>query len=181
VAFWTNAVGACGLPLKPVASLMGHYAGVQGHRVVSDHDSCRSKGSWHAARRSEVGRPDSTARGGRKPLTYHAPDILQALDALVEPSTRGIQNRCCAGPARARADWRKSFNGKATVLETARWPTCFTSSTTAFRPMPKPLRGRSIRTEMPSLNTSTRWPSGFIAGPTGHIGGHQEKGIGGRL
>lgn len=27
--------------------------------------------------------------GGRKPLTYHAPDILQALDALVEPSTRG--------------------------------------------------------------------------------------------
>lgn len=27
--------------------------------------------------------------GGRKPLTYHAPDILQALDALVEPTTRG--------------------------------------------------------------------------------------------
>jgi hypothetical protein len=27
--------------------------------------------------------------GGRKPLTYHVPDILQALDALVEPTTRG--------------------------------------------------------------------------------------------
>jgi len=27
--------------------------------------------------------------GGRKPLTHHVPDILQALDALVEPTTRG--------------------------------------------------------------------------------------------
>jgi len=27
--------------------------------------------------------------GGRKPLTHHAPDIIQALDALVEPTTRG--------------------------------------------------------------------------------------------
>lgn len=27
--------------------------------------------------------------GGRKPLTFHAPDIINALDALVEPTTRG--------------------------------------------------------------------------------------------
>lgn len=27
--------------------------------------------------------------GGRKPLTHHAPDIISALDALVEPTTRG--------------------------------------------------------------------------------------------
>lgn len=27
--------------------------------------------------------------GGRKPLTHHAPDIIKALDALVEPTTRG--------------------------------------------------------------------------------------------
>jgi len=27
--------------------------------------------------------------GGRKPVTFHAPDIIQALDELVEPTTRG--------------------------------------------------------------------------------------------
>ena len=27
--------------------------------------------------------------GGRKPLTHHAPDIISALDALIEPTTRG--------------------------------------------------------------------------------------------
>src|SRR5947209_12900211 len=29
------------------------------------------------------------AGGGRKPLTYHNPDLLQALEKLVEPTTRG--------------------------------------------------------------------------------------------
>jgi transposase len=29
------------------------------------------------------------AGGGRKPLTFHAPDLLQALEKLVEPTTRG--------------------------------------------------------------------------------------------
>src|SRR5580693_9663473 len=27
--------------------------------------------------------------GGRKPVTHHSPDILEALDRLVEPTTRG--------------------------------------------------------------------------------------------
>ena len=29
------------------------------------------------------------AGGGRKPLTFHNPDLLQALEKLVEPTTRG--------------------------------------------------------------------------------------------
>ena len=29
------------------------------------------------------------ARGGRKPLTFHNPDLLKALEKLVEPMTRG--------------------------------------------------------------------------------------------
>ena len=39
-----------------------------------------------------VARPTGRVRqrgAGRKPLTHHAPDIVQALDALVEPSSRG--------------------------------------------------------------------------------------------
>ena len=56
-----------------------------------------SRTTIHAGRRDlakgkSVSRPAGWIRqpgGGRKPLTYHAPDILEALDALVEPSTRG--------------------------------------------------------------------------------------------
>ena len=43
--------------------------------------------------------------GGRKPRIMHAPSLVHALEALVEPTTRGDPCRRCAGRARVPANW----------------------------------------------------------------------------
>ena len=43
--------------------------------------------------------------GGRKRLRDRDPTLLAALEALVEPATRGDPTPPCAGPARAPANW----------------------------------------------------------------------------
>jgi hypothetical protein len=45
------------------------------------------------------------AGAGRPPVVTSDPELLTALLALIEPTTRATQNRPCAGPARARRNW----------------------------------------------------------------------------
>src|SRR5712691_8185314 len=51
---------------------------------------------------------------GRKPTISTDPRLLQDLEALVEPTTRGIRNRRCGGPARACAVWRRRSRRRVT-------------------------------------------------------------------
>jgi hypothetical protein len=51
---------------------------------------------------------------GRKPAIVKDPTLVADLEALVEPTTRGIRNRRCGGPAKACGDWPKRCSSRAT-------------------------------------------------------------------
>ena len=51
---------------------------------------------------------------GRKPAICKDPTRLADLEALVEPTTRGIRNRRCGGPVRACDGWRRRCRRRAT-------------------------------------------------------------------
>src|SRR5262249_3954502 len=51
---------------------------------------------------------------GRKPAIVKDPTLVADLEALVEPTTRGIRNRRCGGPAKASDDWPKRCSSRAT-------------------------------------------------------------------
>ena len=48
------------------------------------------------------------AGAGRKKVTVRDPELLDAIAYLIEPETREIRSRLCAGRARARGLWRSS-------------------------------------------------------------------------
>ena len=45
------------------------------------------------------------AGAGRKRTVEHDPELLAALDALVDPDSRGTRSRLCGGPASPRVSW----------------------------------------------------------------------------
>src|SRR6266702_2991210 len=51
---------------------------------------------------------------GRKQAIVKDPTLVADLEALVEPTTRGIRNRRCGGPAKACDDWPKRRSSRAT-------------------------------------------------------------------
>src|SRR5262249_35671717 len=51
---------------------------------------------------------------GRKPAIFKDPTLVADLEALVEPTTRGLRNRRCGGPANACDDWPKRCSSRAT-------------------------------------------------------------------
>jgi hypothetical protein len=51
---------------------------------------------------------------GRKPAIIKDPTLVADLEALAEPTTRGIRNRRCGGPARVCADWPRRCTSRAT-------------------------------------------------------------------
>ena len=51
---------------------------------------------------------------GRKPAIVKDPTLVADLEALVEPTTRGIRNRRCGGPAKACDDWPKRCSSRVT-------------------------------------------------------------------
>ena len=51
---------------------------------------------------------------GRKPAIVKDPTLVADLEALVEPTTRGIRNRRCGGPARACDGWPRRCRRRAT-------------------------------------------------------------------
>ena len=53
--------------------------------------------------------------GGRKPLTNHDPHLLEALNALIDPCTPGLQNRPCDGRVKALIRLQRLFKRKAIV------------------------------------------------------------------
>lgn len=68
----------------------------------------------------ETGR-SRRAGAGRKPLTFHYPDLLKALELLVEPLWLGVtRNRSCAGSRKARVTWLANCSGKDITSATAR-------------------------------------------------------------
>ena len=51
---------------------------------------------------------------GRKPAIVKDPTLVADLEARVEPSTRGIRNRRCGGPAKACDDWPRRCSSRVT-------------------------------------------------------------------
>ena len=62
--------------------------------------------------------------GGRKPLTEIDPGLLQALDTLVNPVTRGHPECPLRWTCKTRASWPKNFSGRTTPSQTARSRPC---------------------------------------------------------
>ena len=74
---------------SPLPPPWGHHTRCQSHRIVENHHSCRIEGLGKRPKRCKADRPSTPARSGAQAADESAPDIVQALDALVEPSSRG--------------------------------------------------------------------------------------------
>ena len=59
---------------------------------------------WPARQRADEATRVPRPGGGRKPLTETDPELTAALEALLEPATRGDPESPLVGPAKARAD-----------------------------------------------------------------------------
>ena len=105
--------------------------------------------------------------GGRVPLTEADPELLDALDALAEPETRGDPMTRCGGLPSRPATWPGAGRQGHQVSQHSVggcWPGRWV---TACRPTPRPSRASSTRTVTPSSATSTpghRVPSPPAAG-----------------
>ena len=102
--------------------------------------------------------------GGRKPLTGIDAGLLDALDALVEPETRGDPMTACGGPPSPPGTWRTSWGTRDTrsliTVSASCWPARWI---TACRATPRRWKAASTRTATPSSATSPaasrrRWP-----------------------
>ena len=126
-------------------------------------------------------RPTPIRKEGRaEKQQVRDPQLLAALEALVEP-TRGA-TRCprCAGPARAPGSWPRSLTRQghrvshqtvAELLARAGLQPAGQPQDAGGRPPSGPQR--------PVSSTSTQQVKAFQRrGPAGDLGGHQEEGIG---
>ena len=116
--------------------------------------------------------------GGRTPLEEQNPELVTALEALVDPVTRG-------DPESALRWTAKSTRKLAEELAAAgphgrarrRSVSCCTQAATACRPTARPSRARRIRTATRSSSTSTTRSRRFQArGAAGDLGGYEEEG-----
>ncbi len=89
-----------------------------------------SRSTFHAGLRElrkDRGQPLGAGRsrkagGGRKPLTFHNPDLLKALEKLVEPTTRGDPESPLRWTCKSTRLLPRSYSGKAMASATAKWP-----------------------------------------------------------
>ena len=90
------------------------------------------------------------AGGGRKKLTQQGPELLSALEALVEPTTRGIRKAPFAGLVGVLANWQPPWQRRVIESVTKRWPLCWMTWVIAFREIKKPKKALLIRIGTPS-------------------------------
>ena len=184
VAFLTSEDGRiwAAVEVRPTPS-GGSHTRCQSHNGLSrTTNSCRLEGSGRGPKRSKADGRVRQRGAGRKLLTHHAPDIVQALDALVEPSSRGapeslLRWTCKSTRRLAQELQRQGYNiGDRKVADLLR------QLNYSLQANAKTLEGRQHpdrNAQFEYINTLSkrfyrRWP-------TGDIGGHQEKRVGGRL
>ena len=79
-------MGSCGSKLTaPRRDIVGGPS----NRPVADHDSHRHPRITAAQREIPGGGTKPPSGRGSKPLTFHHPDLLKALEQLVDPVARG--------------------------------------------------------------------------------------------
>ena len=100
--------------------------------------------------------------GGRKRLTVTDPGLLQALERLVEPMTRGDPMSPLRWTCKStRASGRGIDAAGASASAHGRWPRCCTSCGYSLQANRKTREGQSHPTATPSSSTSTRRSSAF--------------------
>jgi len=87
---------------------------------------------------------------GRKPLTQKDPTLLAAVEALVDPMTRGDPIRRCAGPARASGGSSRNCRRRGIQSVTIRWQGCSMPWSTAFRLPERQRKALSTPIAMPN-------------------------------
>ena len=85
---------------------------------------------------------------GRKQATELQPGLLEDLDELVHPETRGRRCRSCVGRRSRRRSWPTSSCARATRCRLTRWGDCSRCSAT-------PSRRRQSRKKAPATPTAT--------------------------
>ena len=103
--------------------------------------------------------------GGPKRLVEQQPGLLAALDALVDPDTRGDPCSPCGGPVSPPASLPTRLARRAFRSLTTLSGGCSSSSATRCSAPKRPRRAPSTRTGTPSLGMSTSrprriWPPG---------------------
>ena len=102
---------------------------------------------------------------GRKRAEGKDPQLVAALLALVEDSTRGDPQSPLSWTARSLRHLAGELGRRGTGARGIRWRGCCTSRGSACRPTPRRSRGSSTRTGTPSSATSAvrrrpTWPPG---------------------
>ena len=106
------------------------------------------------------------------------PRLLEDLQRLLEPVTRGDPEGPCFGHPRAPVTWRRPWWHAATRSAMIRSAACSTRSATACKPTARPRRGRPSRPECP-IRVYQPTGAGLPEARTARgLGGHEEEGIG---
>src|SRR6266581_2872534 len=91
--------------------------------------------------------------GGRQPLGTRDPHLVQALETLVDPVTRGDRCRCSDGLARARPTWRLHSRRKGIRSVSGRSIDSSMIWATVSNPTARRSRAATIRTGMRNFST----------------------------
>ena len=98
------------------------------------------------------------AGGGRKRAEIHDPQLVADFDLLIDPVTRGDPMSPLRWTSKSIRVLTRALREKATKSVNSWSADCSGRVVTACRPMPRPPRAGSIRTETPSSPTSTTRP-----------------------
>ena len=109
------------------------------HRGIAELD----QGSQTGTRTRQVG-------GGRKSAVEADSSLLDALEALVEPLTRGDPRPPCGGRVRVRGSWPLPSASRATPSVIRPWPASCMNWAIASKPMSKRSKAPRILTEINS-------------------------------
>ena len=91
-------IGWGGVTLVALACGLSRTTITSGLRELDQPESDRR------AQATRVRRPG----GGRQPLSQTDPELVSALEQLIDPSRAAIRSRPCGGLARARRNWRRN-------------------------------------------------------------------------
>ena len=139
----------------------GHHTRCQSHRL--------SRTTIHAGSKDlegvqSVTRPTGRVRqrgAGRKPLTHHAPDIVQALDALVEPSSRGDPESLLRWTCKSTRRLAQELQRQGYIIGDRKVADLLHQLNYSLQANGKTRRAGSTPTATRSLNTSTRLSKRF--------------------
>src|SRR5215469_11227285 len=99
--------------------------------------------------------------GGRKRSTDKDPGLLEDLDRLVDPATRGDPESALRWTCKSVRRLAEELQRKVMPSATKRWPSCCRRWTIVCRPIRRPWKEASMRIGIGSLSTSTERRNGI--------------------